>query len=147
MALDEQFAATIQKVEASFGFSQFTCDPNLITAALGVEPDEAFREGTILTTASGRIRKTPFNSWSICSRSRSKDVNDHLRDLFSQLRGLESRMNPSWGLPSFNVLYKATHLISGNGPYFERDVIASIASFGAELWQDIYSIEEVSDMA
>jgi hypothetical protein len=42
------------------------------------------------------------------------------------------------------VLYKATHLWAGNGPFFEADVVRGIAAFGAELGQDIYSLEEIT---
>ena len=82
MSLDEQFAATIIKVEASFGFCQFRCAPEVISIALEIEPDEVLREGQL---SAGQRIASAFNSWSIQSRSSSKDVNDHLRDLFSQL--------------------------------------------------------------
>ena len=142
MALDDHFAAEIQKVEASFGFWQFQCDPNEISTSIGIEPDEILRKGEIRLAAQTWRVTTPFNSWSIQSRSVSKDANEHLRELFVRLKGVESLLRPEWGVPSFSILYKATHLRRGNGPFFEADVIASVARFQAELWQDIYALDE-----
>ncbi len=73
----------------------------------------------------GSPRRPPSKRSSDCatfrlqSRLSSNGVNDHLRDLFSQLEGTENRIDPQWGVPSFNVIYQATHLYSGNGPFFK----------------------------
>ena len=84
----------------------------------------------------------PYSTWSISSRTKSKDVNEHCRELLERLGAVVGRLDAGWGVPSFNVLYKATHLCSGNGPFFEVDIVKGIAALGAELWQDIYSLEE-----
>ena len=58
------------------------------------------------------------------------------------MKGTHVRMLPQSGVPSFDILYKATHLHHGNGPFFEADVIEGIALFKAELWQDIYALDD-----
>ena len=144
MALAPQFAESIKKVRVTFGFAQFDCDPAAITAALGIAPDELRRQGEQRSARGGRVMSVPFSTWSISSTSGSKDVNDHCRELLKRLAGAVARFDPAWGLPSFSVLYKATHLCCGNGPFFEADVVQGIAALGAQLWQDIYSIEEAT---
>jgi hypothetical protein len=91
---------------------------------------------------NGAVFVVPSSSWSIESRSASKDVNDHLRELFARLQGAHTHILPQWGVPSFGVLYRATHLGSGNGPFFEADVVEGVALFKAELWQDIYALAD-----
>lgn len=142
MALDPHFAESIRQVEVCFGFMSFLCDPDEITKTLGVVPDEVRRQGDLQQTATGRTIAVPFNSWSIASTVDSKDVNDHCRQVLSRLSGAIGRLDARWGTPSFSVTYKATHLCSGNGPVFEVDVVQGIAALGAELWQDIYSLDE-----
>jgi len=142
VALNPQFAAGIRTVEVSFGFSMFDCDPDEITAALGVVPDQIRRRDEERQLRGGRPFRVPFSSWVISSKAGSKDVNDHCRELLDLLAGCASRLDPRWGVPTFSVLYKATHLSSGNGPFFEADVVRGIAAFGAELWQDIYALDE-----
>src|SRR5437660_8112890 len=146
MALNPEFAATIKEVEVSFGFGNFDCDPESISAGLGITADELRRRGeqrTSKTATGDRVHTVPFSTWSISSSSGSKDVNDHFREILKRLSGVTARgLDPQWGVPSFGVLYKATHLCGGNGPFFESDVVQGIAALGAELWQDIYSLED-----
>ena len=141
MALAPQFEESIKEVEVTFGFDQFECDPKDITAALGIAPDEVRRRGQQIPGRGGRVHTVLCNSWSITSRSESKDVNDHCREVLKRLAGAVGRLNPQWGVPWFSVLYRATHLCGGNGPFFEADVVQGIGALGAELWQDIYSLE------
>ena len=142
MALSPQFAEGIHRVRVDFGFSRFDCDPDEITTALGVVPDEIRRRGEARQMQGGRLFTAPFSSWSISRKLGSTDVNDQCRELLRRLDGCASRLDPRWGVPTFSVLYEATHLHGGNGPFFEADVVRGIASFGAELWQDIYALDE-----
>lgn len=148
MALEESFAASIIKVRATFGFAHLECDPDEITNSLGIVPDEIRRQGELRTVFYGKNKSrgreivVPFSTWSIASHTDSKDTNDHLRELIVRLEGRQSKCKVSFGQPRFSVLYKATHLHIGNGPFFEADVIAGIAAWNAELWQDIYQVDE-----
>lgn len=142
MALNPQFAEGIRTVRVDFGFWMFDCDPNEITAALGIVPDESGRRGEERALRGGHLFRAPYGSWSIASKLGSKDVNDHFRGLLHRLDGCADRLDPHWGVPTFGVLYKATHLRSGNGPFFEADVVRGIAALGADLWQDIYALDE-----
>jgi hypothetical protein len=43
------------------------------------------------------------------------------------------------------LLGSAIYLYAGNGPFYETDVIAGIASWQAELFQDIYQVDQVEN--
>jgi hypothetical protein len=145
MAISDFHASTIIKVRAYFGFHQFACDPDEITRALGVAPDEVGRKGEIRAVRGGREIRRLWNDWTIESRSDSKDVNDHIRELLARLGGVSDRIRREFGTPSFSVLWKGNYLYAGSGPFYEVDVIAGIAALGAMLWQDIYQVDEGRD--
>ena len=81
MAISEFHASTILKVRADFGFDCFDCEPDEITRSLGIVPDVAERKGQANILRDGRSFPRLCNSWFLNSRSESKDVNDHLREL------------------------------------------------------------------
>ena len=45
MALSKFYKSTIIEANASFGYSNFACDPDEITRVLGIIPDEIMRKG------------------------------------------------------------------------------------------------------
>jgi hypothetical protein len=141
MAISEFYASTILRVRATFGFCEFDCDPDDITRALRITPDDVRRKGEVRRLSSGRDFITPFNDWTIKSRGNSKDVNDHLRELVDRLAGVAERLRPEFGPPQFGVTWKSNNLYTGSGPFYEADVIARIAGFGAMLFQDIYQVD------
>jgi hypothetical protein len=138
MAISDFYSSTIVKVTAYFGFSQFACDPDEITRHLAIEPDEVDRKGAIRIVIAHRRIEWPFNSWSIASHVESKDVNEHLRELFDRLSRVCHDLPERFGEPSFSIHWKGNNLYSGSGPFFEADVIAGIARLSASLFQDIY---------
>jgi len=40
------------------------------------------------------------------------------------------------------VLWKGNYLYAGSGPFYETDVLKGIACFDAELYHDIYQIDQ-----
>jgi hypothetical protein len=145
MELSDFYQSTIILVRAYFGFSDFSCNPDEITTALGIEPDEVIVKGSKRTLRNGRITENLSNSWSICSRNASKDVNVHIRELFQRFAGKEEAIRKDFGNPSFSVLWKGNYLYAGSGPFYEADVIKGIATLGANLWQDIYQVDQSDD--
>ena len=147
MALSEFYKSTIIEANASFGYSNFSCDPDEITRVLGITPDEIMRKGEEWTTSTGKIRTRPFNSWHIASKSTSKDVNVHIRNLLKRLGKKHELVKKKWGKGSFGITWKNNYLYAGTGPFFEVDVLQGIARWHAELYQDIYQIDqdEVND--
>jgi hypothetical protein len=142
MAISDLHASTIVEVQAHFGFSRFDCHPDEITRALGIAPDDVRRKGELRRSAVGRDFRCPWSVWTIDSRSNSKDVNDHLRELLSRLVGVAERLRSEFGQPNFNVHWVGNYLYAGSGPFYEADVIAGMAGFGAMLWQDIYQVDQ-----
>ena len=146
MAISDCFASTIIKVRASFGFSGFECLPEEITSTLGITPDEIRTKGERRKALKGtREILVHESSWTISSRSDSKDVNDHLRMLLNRLEQRASDFAPEWGEPDFGVLWKGNYLYQGSGPFYERDVLAGISALGASLYQDIYQVDQDDD--
>lgn len=146
MALSEFYESTIEEVRAYFGFSEFECDPQEISSALGIEPTEVRRKGEQRVLRNGREFTIPFSSWSIESDSDSKDINVHLRQLLQRLDGKEQRIDAKWK-PSFSILWRGNYLYAGSGPFFEFDVLAGIVRCGADLWQDIYQVDNDDEAA
>jgi hypothetical protein len=145
MALSEFYESTIIEAKASFGYGQFDCDPDTITRTLGIPPDEIMRKGDRHTIPSGKIIKRPFNSWGIISRSTSKDVNVHLRELLNRLGERYELGKKEWGSPSFGIVWKNNYLYAGTGPFFESDILEGIARWKADLYQDIYYVDQGQD--
>jgi len=147
MAISDFHASTIIKVRVYFGFDQFECDPSEISIALGIKPDEVRRKGEKRKLRNGKEMKMEnrANSWGIESKSDSKDINDHLRELLVKLKGKEKLIEERFGKPSFSVLWEGNYLYAGSGPFYERDVLKGIVAFGADLWQDIYQIDQSDD--
>jgi hypothetical protein len=142
MAMSEFYASTILKADASFGFAEFACDPDIITQSLGIAPDEIRRKGEKRTIRGGREWVTPFSSWSICSEGDSKDINEHLRMLLRRIDGKQGLCKVEFGPPAFGVTWKCNYLRAGSGPFYEADVIAGIAEWQGELFQDIYHVDQ-----
>lgn len=142
MAITEFYASTILKVSVSFGFAGFDGDPDEITRVFGIPPDEVRRKGERRMLHNGREFDTPFSSWTIVSADDSKDVNDHLRGLLRRIEGKQSACKTDFGRARFDVTWKCNYLYSGSGPFYEADVIAGIASWQAELFQDIYQVDQ-----
>jgi Domain of unknown function (DUF4279) len=142
MALSEYYASTILKVSASFGFAGFDCDPDDITQAFGITPDGVHRKGERRMGRGGREFDTAFSSWAIVSTDDSKDVNEHLRELLRRIEGKQSARKPEFGRATFGVTWKCNYLYAGSGPFYEANVIAGIASWQAEIFQDIYQVDQ-----
>ncbi len=142
MGLSEFYESTIIKAKASFGFSEFDCDPEEITDALDIKPDQTTRKGEKWIAGSGKAGTRTFNSWRITSKSLSKDINIHLRELLDRLGGKYKLAKSEWGKAAFGITWKNNYLYAGAGPFFEADVLRGIAEWNADLYQDIYYIEE-----
>lgn len=142
MEYSEFHLNTIVKVEAYFAFNNFDFHPDLITKELGIKPDKIDVKGDPRETIPGKSIITPFNSWGVKSNSDSKDINFHIKQLLTRLKGLESKMNPKFGAPYFGILYKSNYLYAGSGPYFEPEVIQGIAKFKAEMVFDIIQVDQ-----
>ncbi len=139
--MSELHESTVVKPEASFGFAGFTCLPDDITERIGLKPDDARIKGHRRVLRNGREFLVPLSTWSIASRSPSKDINEHLRELLVRLQGANLPFDPAWGEAAFAVLWKGNDLCTGRGPSYEPDVLAGIAALGAALHQDSHQVD------
>lgn len=142
MTISEFHESTIIEVKAYFGFNHFECSPDEITQAFSIFPDEIQIKGNKRKLKNGHDIDIFFNSWSIESKTTSKDINEHLRELLKILKGKQDYIKPEFGKPGFSVLWKGNYLYAGSGPFYESDIILGIAEWKAELYQDIYQIDQ-----
>lgn len=145
MTISDTYASTIIEVKAYFGFDGFDCEPEMITTALGVKPDEIRRKGDVRTLKNGRQIENSKSYWGIESSSDSKDVNVHIRELLERLAGCCDKIQLQFGNPDFSVLWKGNYLYAGSGPFYEADVLQGIAKINGMLWHDIYQIDDECD--
>ena len=96
MALSEFYESTIIKVVAHFGFHGFEEDPDDITSVIGIEPDEVRRKGQFHEIWEGKGNIIEENDWTISSKSCSKDVNVHIRELLSRLENKDLLVQANW---------------------------------------------------
>lgn len=141
MPINEIFEREIQQVEVSLVFTDFEMDPEEITEKLGLQPDDLRRKGETRRLENGQEFVVPFNLWSFKSPESSLDPNVQIRAIFDLLESVGTRVNPEWK-PFFNILWKSRVLGAGSGPFYEKDVIEGIARIGAEIYQDLYHVEE-----
>lgn len=142
MPLSLSYRSMIIKVSVTFGFDSFKCDPDEITAALKITPDGVGRKGSKRMLRNGQETIQPITYWSIVSRSRSKDVNVHIRGLLARVAGRQRKVKSEFGCPSISVTWFGNYLYAGSGPFYEADVIEAIASWQATLWHDIYQVDQ-----
>ena len=143
MSISDSFAMEIVKIEVSFSFAHFSCDPKEITRSLRVTPDEVMVKGKARPTAKRSDAKAPFNSWGVGSTATSRDVNVHFRELLDTLDPVAARFSPDWGTPMFGVVFFSSGQAA---PYYEPDVLLRVGRLGAELYQDVYhSVEHQAD--
>ena len=142
MELSDFYKSTIIEVRADFGFDEFDCDPDEITRKLGLSPDDQVRKGDQIHLRSGKTRIAVKSNWSISSNSESKNINDHIRQLLDRLAEVKKPLSVKFGRPYFNILWKGNYLYAGSGPFYEADVISGVASLQADIWQDIYQIDQ-----
>jgi hypothetical protein len=142
MSLSADYRSTIIKVSVTFGFTGFECAPEEIGRALRIKPDGVALKGSKRILPNGRETNNPVSFWSIVSRSKSKDVNVHIRGLLARIAGRQSKLRPEFGRPDVSVTWFGNYLYAGSGPFYEADVIEQIASWGAMLWHDIYQVDQ-----
>jgi len=142
MTISYKYESTIVEVKAYFGFEGFDCDPEEITKALGVKPEDIRRKGEDNILSNGRRIKNTRSSWRIESNSNSKDINIHLREILERLNNCGGNIQPQFGSPDFSVIWKGNYLYAGSGPFYEVDVLQGIAKLNGMLWHDIYQIDE-----
>lgn len=62
--------------------------------------------------------------------------------LLGRIDGKQELCKAEFGQPTFAVMWKGNYLYAGSGPFYDADVIMRIASWRAELIQDIYQVDQ-----
>ena len=147
MGINELHASHIRKVEVNFCILGQNLIPEQVTEAVGIQPDYSGNKGDEKRNNLGKVMGTHSESFWVLStegKVESKDINDHLRYLLSQLlphREAILKFAKS-GETYFDILWQSTYLYAGTGPVIERDCLQGAAQLGAGMGFDIYQIDE-----
>ncbi|HYP26437.1 MAG TPA: DUF4279 domain-containing protein [Blastocatellia bacterium] len=147
MAISDLHASHIKRVEVNFGIFGQGLNPGEVTQAIGIQPDGSGLSGDDKTNYLGQVIGThPEGFWILSTESKvkSKDINDHLRYLLTQLlphRAAVLRFAHG-GETYFDIVWGSTYLYAGTGPVIERDCLRGVAELEAGMGFDIYQIEE-----
>ena len=107
------------RVRVFLGSAEFDCDPDEITEALGIQPDDVRRKGERRVVGDGHEFSVPYNLWTLDSRAEFEDPNVQIQEILARLAGVEERIKPTWN-PFFNVLWKSETSVSGQVPISKR---------------------------
>jgi hypothetical protein len=152
MGISELHASHLRKVEINFGIFGESLNPKEVTQKIGIQPDYSGLRGDDKTNNLGRRIGTHSQGFWILStenRVQSKDINDHVRYLLTQLlpHREEILKLAEGGETYFDILWQSTYLYAGTGPEIERDCLQGVVQLEAGMGFDIYQIDEEEDEA
>jgi hypothetical protein len=150
MGISELHASHIRKVEVNFIISGHTLNSEAVTQTIGIQPDHFGCAGDEKKNFLGQTIGTNSEGfWALSTKNKvvSKDINDHLRYLLSQLlpHREEILKLAQAGKTYFDILWQSTYLYAGTGPVIEKDCLQGIAELKAGMGFDIYQIDEEAD--
>jgi hypothetical protein len=147
MSLNELHASHIRRVEVGFIISGVNVQPDVISKALNLNPDQYAAKGDDNHNAKGQLLGEHAEGfWRIETKGKveSKDINDHFQYLLSLLLPhYESILQfAEAGETFFDVLWQSTYLYAGTGPLINKEHLQGVALLDAGLGFDIYQIDE-----
>ena len=147
MALNPLHESHIRGVTVTFSVSAPELDPDAVTAATGLAPDDAARRGDVRRNRKGTpLRPESQGWWAFGTQGKvaSKDVRDHFHYLHERLlpHAETLRAFGRGGETFFDVLWQSTYLYAGTGPLLDAASIAGVTALGAGMGFDIYQVHE-----
>ena len=113
-------------------------DPADITARVGVEPTECWRQGDL--NPRNRLGRK-FSRWCLYSRlSRERELEAHVRDVLSQLDARREAFRQAAGEFDGSMQLVGYFYTGYPGLHFERDVVKEMAAFGLSIDFDFYEL-------
>lgn len=123
-----------------------TLEPDVVTAALGIEPTRTQFKGTVgLHSALKRPMK--YSGWFLQSDEQvsSRDARRHFDWLLNQLQGKQNvlaRLREDGNLVDICCRWDSA---GHGGPTLNPEHLNQLGTLGVELWFDVYFAEEDSD--
>ena len=147
MTLNPLHEEHIRGVAVTFSVASPDLDPAAVTAATGLEPDDAaYRGGERRNKAGALLNPASEGRWVLGTRGKvaSRDIRDHFHYLHERLLPHATALKTfaRGGETFFGVVWKSTYLYAGTGPLLDADSIAGIAALGAGMGFDIYQVDE-----
>lgn len=115
-------------------------DPDVVSAAMGMAPDQSHRKGDVHGARTHVLRKQGY--WSITSSSHvnpSADTNEHIEWLIQQVAP-KIKLLADYCAQGWNVdVVVAIHTSAGHGgPTLRPAVLSRLAALGLEVSLDLY---------
>jgi len=131
------------KIFVAFQLIDFECDPEEITARVGITPTETWRIGDFVTKK--RAMRHESNGWQLDSQlEKTAELNAHIESILEQLK-------PSWQLfreisiECYVEISCAIYLYSDNllpAIHFNKEIVQQFAELNADIDIDLYNFVE-----
>lgn len=136
MALNPLHEAHIRGVAVTFSVSAPDLDPDAVTAATGLQPDDSARRGDVRRNRAGTpLRPEAEGWWALGTRGKleSNDVREHFRYLRERLllHAEALRDFARGGETFFDVFWQSTYLYAGTGPLLDAADLAGGGGSGS----------------
>jgi hypothetical protein len=129
------------KIFVAFMLIGFECDPEEITARVGITPTETWRTGDFVTKKA--VMKHKSNGWQLDSKlEQTAELEDHIKSVLEQLK-------PSWqslieiSIDCYVEISCAIHLYSDNqlpAIHFNKEMVQEFAELNTDIDIDLYNL-------
>lgn len=127
---------------ATLRFYHVECSPEVVTAALGIEPSESQMKG--MNMVNGREVRRPLSGWFLRSRTKveSKDVRRHIDWILDQIRELGSNIQ-SLRVEGWRADINCCWVSVGHGgPMLDPPQMADLALLNLTCGFNLYQSED-----
>jgi hypothetical protein len=132
-----------EETHATLRFVDKDLDPNIITSAFGIQPDEAHKRGDKRISKSGKEYPYPRGVWYLTTTGwPSRNLEAHIVRLLDRVEPVAEvvrriiQEHPSY---RFEIICYWMSATGQGGPSFSPSTLSRIAALGATLDFDIYS--------
>ena len=141
--MDRQFIFK-SKFHVEFYYCGFSCDPDVISATLGLTPTKSWRKGDVGPAPAMKRRSS---AWEIKSRLPvTHKITEQIDDVVAQLAGVEEQLKALDFGGEFRMLV-ALYIVGDERPpfYVSKRAIKFMANLDADLDIDLYRIPDDDD--
>ncbi len=134
---------TNNEISVAFTLTDFDCDPEEITARVGITPTKTWRVGDFINKK--KTMKYEYNGWKLHSKiEKNADLESHIISVLEQLKsGWESLVKISQSY--YTEISCAIYIYSDTerpAIHFSKQIIQKIAELNAEIDVDIYILTD-----
>lgn len=132
---------TNNEISVAFTLTDFDCDPEEITARVGITPTKTWIMGDFINKK--KTIKYEYNGWKVHSKlDKEADLESHIISVLAQLKpGWQSLVKISQSY--YTEISCAIYLYSDNqlpAIHFNQEILQQIAELNAEIDIDLYNL-------